>query len=339
MIKISIIIPVYNAARYLAQSLDSLLGQTLKDIEVICIDDCSTDNSLDILKKYEKKDPRIKIISFSRKQNAAIARNAGLHIAHGQYLGFVDSDDFIDLDFYEKLYTKATETGADIIKGNALTVELNGTERKSVVNEYIRQNKMNFLSQWWTAIYKRAMIEENAIRFPEECPKAQDVVFLNRCLTHANSVNILDNCFYHYIRRENSLDSKKLPDASVESEMRAINYILMDLNDCYPEHLDKNGYLIAYTNRCLVFLSGYFKTDSTEIKQKELKYLIDAYNTCQEKESFWSLFACITVRPFLENGDIENLQNFMQQWKNYDTFWQKQVCMLLNKRIKEQKNG
>ena len=98
--KVSVIIPVYNVEKYLRQCLDSVVNQTLKDIEIICIDDGSTDNSLNILKEYAQKDNRIKIIS---KKNGGLssARNAGLKFATGEFVGFVDSDDYIERETYE----------------------------------------------------------------------------------------------------------------------------------------------------------------------------------------------------------------------------------------------
>ena len=81
--------------------------QTLSDIEIICVNDCSTDNSFEILKEYASKDDRIKLIDFKENKGAAVARNTGIDEAKGEYIGFVDSDDFIDLDFYEKLYKEA----------------------------------------------------------------------------------------------------------------------------------------------------------------------------------------------------------------------------------------
>lgn len=117
MSKVSVIIPVYNTEKFLRKCLDSVCNQTLQDIEIICINDCSTDGSLEILREYAGKDNRIKLIELFENGGAAKARNIGIDIAHGEYIGFVDSDDFVDLDFYEKLYNKAVETGADAVKG------------------------------------------------------------------------------------------------------------------------------------------------------------------------------------------------------------------------------
>ena len=125
MSKVSVIIPVYNTEKFLRKCLDSVCNQTLQDIEIICINDCSTDGSLEILREYAGKDNRIKLIELLENCGAAKARNIGIDIAEGEYLGFVDSDDFIDLDFYKKLYGKAKETDADAVKGKLYLYGIN----------------------------------------------------------------------------------------------------------------------------------------------------------------------------------------------------------------------
>lgn len=110
MPKVSIIVPCNNIEPWLGLCMDNLVGQTLDDIEILCIDDKSTDDTLKLLKQYAKKDERIKIISHKKNMGVAAARNDGLRIATGQYICFVDPDDFVDKDFYEKLYNKAIET-------------------------------------------------------------------------------------------------------------------------------------------------------------------------------------------------------------------------------------
>ena len=122
-VKVSVILPVYNASDYLHQCMDSIVGQTLKDIEIICVDDGSTDNSLDILKEYEQKDKRVKVIQ-QKNAGAGAARNNGLSIATGEYLSFLDSDDFFEPDMLEKAYEKAKEE-------NFL-----GTDDSSLVEKY-----------------------------------------------------------------------------------------------------------------------------------------------------------------------------------------------------------
>lgn len=108
-IKISVIVPVFNAEKYLKMCLNSLVSQTLKNIEIICIDDGSTDNSLAILDKFKSKDDRIKIIK-QKNYGVSMARNNGISEAQGEYIGFVDADDWVDKDFFEKLYNAAQNT-------------------------------------------------------------------------------------------------------------------------------------------------------------------------------------------------------------------------------------
>lgn len=110
---VSIIVPVYNVEKYLARCLNSLIEQTLYEIEIICVDDGSTDNSPKILKQYADKYPNIKIITQTNKGLSA-ARNTGMNHAQGKYIGFVDSDDWIDKDFYEKLFYTAQKYNASI---------------------------------------------------------------------------------------------------------------------------------------------------------------------------------------------------------------------------------
>ena len=111
--KVSVIVPVYNVEPYLKECLNSIIKQTLKEIEIICVDDGSTDNSLEIMKEYAKKDKRFTIIT-QKNLYAGVARNAGLSVAKGEYLSFLDSDDFFELTMLEKMYKKAIKEKADI---------------------------------------------------------------------------------------------------------------------------------------------------------------------------------------------------------------------------------
>ncbi len=114
MIKVSIIMPVYNSEKYLSMALESLLNQTLKDIEIICIDDGSTDNSMQILEDFQKKDNRIIILSQNHLY-AGVARNYGMSVASGKYLSFLDADDYFVPQMLEKAYVNAEEEKADIV--------------------------------------------------------------------------------------------------------------------------------------------------------------------------------------------------------------------------------
>ena len=114
MVKVSVIVPVYNVDKYLEECLDSIVNQTLNDIEIICVNDGSTDGSLKILEDYASKDDRIKIIT-QENGGLSVARNTGIDVAKGEYLSFVDSDDFIGLEMFDKMYDQAHSQDLDIL--------------------------------------------------------------------------------------------------------------------------------------------------------------------------------------------------------------------------------
>ena len=120
--EVSIIVPVYNVNMYLSKCLDSLLNQTFRNIEIICFNDASTDNSLDILNAYAKNDSRVKIIDSPINVRQGEGRNRGIHEAKGRYIAFVDSDDWVSENFIEKLYSTAITTQSDIVTGDYQTL-------------------------------------------------------------------------------------------------------------------------------------------------------------------------------------------------------------------------
>ncbi|MBP5615442.1 MAG: glycosyltransferase, partial [Alphaproteobacteria bacterium] len=204
MIKVSVIVPVYNTEKYLPKCLDSLIAQTLKDIEIICINDASTDGSLKILQEYALRDNRIKIIDFKQNKGAGAARNTGIDTATGEYIGFVDSDDFVDLDFYEKLYNKAVEQNADAVKGNIYDVDaISGkTELTDFydMNDKIRENAAYFYYGFTSAIYKRDFINAHQIRFPEGIKYFEDPYFSIKACLNYKTLACVDDAKYYYLQ-------------------------------------------------------------------------------------------------------------------------------------------
>ena len=115
MTKISVIVPVYNTEKYISQCLESLINKTLKDIEIICVNDASKDSSLDVIKEYSKKDSRIKFINFENNKGVSAARNAGLDIATGEFVFFIDSDDWISENYLEDIRNVMDEADSDLV--------------------------------------------------------------------------------------------------------------------------------------------------------------------------------------------------------------------------------
>jgi len=245
--KVSVIIPVYNTEKFLRKCLDSVCNQTLQDIEIICINDCSTDGSSEILREYAGKDNRIKLIELFENGGAAKARNIGIDIAHGEYIGFVDSDDFVDLDFYEKLYKKAVETGADAVKGKLYLYDINTNkvylEAWIDINDSVKKNKANFYFTFTTAIYKSSLIKEYNIRFLEGLIHFEDPYFTIMAAIHYNKLEVIDDAKYYYINNPNSTSRKNITKEQAKSIVYGADVVLDLLNNA---NIDKLHYEIVF---------------------------------------------------------------------------------------------
>jgi len=166
MIKVSVIVPVYNVEKLLKRCIDSLLGQTLQEIEIIAVDDGSTDSSLAILENYAKQNKKLKCIG---KKNGGLsdARNHGLPYATGEYVGYVDSDDFVDPDMYETMYDKAKEHGSDIVECNLHHTYANYEDTEIMVKYYKPEELLCFGRHIaWNKIYRRSWLLETGVQFP-----------------------------------------------------------------------------------------------------------------------------------------------------------------------------
>lgn len=289
MPKINVIIPVYNAEKYLERCIQSLINQTLSDIEILFIDDCSTDNSLEILKKYEKIDSRIKVYTLDKNSGAAVARNKGLENAKGEYLNFVDSDDAIELNFYEKLYNKAIETDVQIVKCSRRTFETDGRTTYSNLNNIIKEKGNLFFGyEWQTAIYKTSLIKENNIKFTPELIKAQDIAFLNKVLLKTTKpIEFVEDVYYNYYRRSDSLNANKIPLKYINSAVLSQKIQCQDFNN--SELFEKNPCLYneLYILRPMVLISlTAFQNPEYDCAQG----IIDCYTVCKDKSAFLYLF-------------------------------------------------
>ena len=271
--KVSVIIPVYNAKDYLGRCLDSVINQTLKDIEIICINDCSKDNSLEILKEYSSKDKRIKLINHKTNKGESAARNTGLDNAKGEYIAFLDNDDTIDSNFYEKLYKKATETNADIVKGEVHIIGYDGSESYGDLNEKIRKNnsKLYFAYFWWTAIYKASLIKDNNISFLENYPLGGDVLFLNQAILQANKLALVDGCFYNYYRRADSGDSLELSFDKIKS--------VLDIHEKILDNTLKSKYMNTETDAIYFLCNWHLKAPLVYMPRNKT---IEVYNFCSK---------------------------------------------------------
>lgn len=215
MKKLSVIIPVYNVEEYLEECLNSVCNQTLSDIEIICVNDGSADNSGEILRKFAKTDKRIQVIE---QENAGLsaARNTGMKYATGEYITFLDSDDWVALDYYETLYKSAKENDADIAVGNVLNYinmakmsfshafKYSFTDTKRVITEY--QDKQMLLQSCvvWHKLYKRSLIFDNNLQFYHG-KMVEDFPFTFMAVALANKIVRCPFTFLYYRQRNTSI--------------------------------------------------------------------------------------------------------------------------------------
>lgn len=206
---VSVIVPVFNSEVFLEKCLESLACQTLADLEVICVDDHSTDGSTAILRKWAVKDDRFKVISFADNRGPSAARNAALDAALGEFVAFVDSDDFIAPDFLEKLYQAAISDDADVAKGTMRNYDpVKGVSYQREIfnlNYRIREHKAWFFMTYTSAIYRTRMLRECGIRFNEQLRFFEDPHFSIRAAFHYNKVAIVDDAVYYYTDNPNSV--------------------------------------------------------------------------------------------------------------------------------------
>ena len=209
--KVSVIVPVYNGEDFLGQCLDSILTQTLEDIEVICVDDGSTDETASILQTYAFLDSRLKIITQENKGIAA-ARNKGMKEASGEYIIFWDSDDFFENNMLEKMLAKAQDDNSDVVMCGHYLFD-NGIKEKvqdiEIQEEYLKkspfkpedlaQNLFDICpSHAWNKLVKKKLIEKNNIFFDERVSYAEDHLFSYCVLTSANKISLLKDCLVYY---------------------------------------------------------------------------------------------------------------------------------------------
>ncbi len=230
--KVSVIIPVYNAQAYLRQCLDSVINQTLTGIEIICVNDCSPDNSFEILKEYE---PRVKIINFEQNRGVSAARNAGIDEATGEYIAFVDSDDYLAADFYEKLYKLAKATDADVAKGAYFYETTNNTHLQ--YNKEIRRSKFAFCCEFASAIYRREFLNENNLRFPP-LTDMEDPVFSLNVAIKANKVETDDTAIYNVTLNPNSVTRSTIKLAQAKDKVAGLDMMFKISEDLEPQARD-----------------------------------------------------------------------------------------------------
>lgn len=249
--KVSIIVPVYNVEKYLEACLQSLINQTLEEIEIICVNDGSTDKSLDVLKSFQKKDKRIKVIS-QKNQGRSAARNVGLKEAKSEYVMFCDADDRFALTACEDMVNAIEKYNVDlVICGIKMVYEAHEEMRGSDTYYYgLKYSGRRFINDEITMktngsvcnkIFRMKSLKDNGIQFPEKLGTAEDYYFYSVYMSISKSIYFLNKKLYEYVRREGSTMS-----ANFDKEKLSVDDLLVaeKIFDFYK----KTGFLRKHKN-------------------------------------------------------------------------------------------
>lgn len=302
MTKVSVILPVYNVGNYLNDSLNLLLNQTLNDIEIICVNDGSTDNSLLILEDFSLKDSRIKIIN-QENMGAGIARNNGMNIAQGEYIYFMDADDIVTIDILEKLYYNAINNDSDFvlfkvakfnekeINYNSPIYDLEKIFPNADFNNFIfsaldiKQNVLNVAFAPWTKFYKREFLEKNKLEFPD-ISSYNDILFHVKSMLMSSKISFVPEFLYFY-----RLDN---PDSITNDPKK--HYNIFSVIKSVEDFLIEQGFMDVYKNEFdlfkLIQISRHMVFPMSE------KYFYEA------KEEFLKLD--VSNNPLITKTDLEN---------------------------------
>lgn len=221
MPKVSVVVPIYNVEKYIKKCMDSLVNQTLQEIQIIFVNDGSTDESGNIAKEYASKYPN-KII-YLEKENGGLsdARNFGMRYAEGEYIAFLDSDDYVENTMYEEMYNKALQENSDYVECDFVW-EYPDKTKKDKRNSYNNKKEMltNVRVVAWNKLIKREILEKNNISFPKGL-RYEDIEFTYKLIPYLNKVSYVDKEFVHYVQRNNSI-------ANVQNERTAEIFTIFD---------------------------------------------------------------------------------------------------------------
>ncbi|SUW08918.1 glycosyltransferase/CDP-glycerol:poly(glycerophosphate) glycerophosphotransferase [Brachyspira pilosicoli] len=332
-INVSIIIPTYNVENYIEACLDSIINQTIKEIEIICIDDCSTDNTYNILEEYSKKDDRIIILKNKKNSGAGFSRNRGLDISKGEYIGFIDSDDYVSNNYFENLYNTAKKFNSDIVNNINMYDDFNSIispnyyNINNISNTYIEYesnaniynidvvSKDNITYTVWNKIFNKNFLIKNKLSFMESATgSSEDVDFIIRVMLNNPKISFNNVGKHFYRKRENS---------SIETSTKDIEYwkvSIMQMENAIeytkknnPEFLD-----IVYikTWHCPYYLFSI----SNEINKKNCyKYLREFANSIHIRKELYALdWQSIEYIEFLLIKSNETYEQYKLQKELFD---------------------
>ena len=303
MAKVSVIIPIYKVEKYLSRCLDSVVNQTLEDIEIVLVDDGSPDSCPEICDRYAKKDSRIKVI-HKKNEGLGYARNSGMLIATGEYIAFLDSDDYVSKDMYEKVYSELKRTDADCCVTGYVVKKDSGDEirKENPLGTAVYKNDDIIIKvlagmlgskpnqprdtdvgmSVWKCVYRKELLQEKGILFPSERELiSEDIIFQIRVLSQVKRVCTLSEGMYYYCENSNSQSLTKTYSKDKFDRYKKLYNVelemLSKIKFCEETRLRATRMFLGNTRVCIKQIC-----QSTENSKQEKKTLLQAI--CDDKE-------------------------------------------------------
>ena len=281
-IKVSVIVPIYNVEKYLAECLDSIVNQTLRDIEIICVNDGTTDNSAEIMEQYAQKDPRIKTIT-QENGGLSVARNSGLAIATGEYLFFTDSDDILELNALEKLYAISKEKDLDVLYFDHIRFYENGDpntyfDRSAICQDYTKKiyDGVSFYRASrdggiyspvvWSQFFSRSFMDANKLSFYPGILHEDNLFSFQVTMTAQRAAYLPEKLYWHRMH-SNSIMGTKFNERNIYGLFITLKeYLLYGLSEKHSP--EKSAEIFRAYNILLEMVRRHYDSISDEAKAK-----------------------------------------------------------------------
>ena len=342
MPKVSVVLPIYNVEKYLPKCIDSIINQTLKDIEIICVNDCSTDGSENIIKEYIKKDDRIKLINNKQNSGIGFTRNIGINCCKGNYISFIDSDDYIENNYLEELYETAVKYNADIVFTNNINIV-----RDNIIKPYYHNRihvwKKKFQNTWnegisnfnvntpekentpeyplavaWNKLYKKEFIINNNLEF-QNFIVSEDSEFFYKYLVYYPKMFYNNNAIYYYVQRKSSVTQ------SIEIDNKTISDALNVFKNIFNFYKANNISLLKDSNyynfNSFLFVFNNYKADNKNEFYTKCHYLMKELDVeiDREKHAFYA-YSCYVMKTYDDyNVYLEKIESIKK--KVFDIAW------------------
>ncbi|MEI0796753.1 glycosyltransferase family 2 protein [Brachyspira intermedia] len=344
MIKVSVVLPIYNVEKYLPKCLESVINQTLKDIEIICVNDCSPDNSENIIKEYAKKDNRIKLINNEKNIGVGLSRNIGVDSSNGEYISFIDSDDFIESNYLESLYSTAKKYDADIVfTNNMYTVNESKGYIKPYYHNRLEKWKKDFKDKCFEGIsnfnvstnekentpeyplvssvnkiFKKDFIINNNLKF-QNYIVAEDSEFFYKYLVYNPKMYYNNNAKYYYVQRKSSAVH------SIEKDEITVSDALSVFSNIFNFYKEKKVNLLKESNfynfNSFLFVFNNYKADNKNEFYKKCHELMKKLDVeiDRDKHAFYAYSVYIMKTYDDYNVYLEKIEAIKK--KVFDAAW------------------